>query len=348
MKDYFYLLLKFLLILFFCCPLYAITQGDLVEREGLFYEKFTDVPFSGEVSGEYESYGYYYLDNGAYVKGLKTGIWVSYHENGQLRYKGKFKKGQKIGHWLEYDWLGTKLLDGNYTNGSFKTYTYLGSAVTEGNYLKGKKDGYWIERDVIWKNDRKDGVNNLKKGNYKSGLREGRWEFQMDDGCNMPYHRRPLKDTEIEPDENATINRQQYFDLFGVTHRTTETVCYLVGNYINGKREGKWIVYHLFSNEKLKQQVLGKGSYKNGYKNGNWEYYHLNKNLHSRGKYNFGKMNGPWDFFYENGNLKVKGNFNNENKIDGVWDFFNNDGSFERGEIWKDGIFIISKTINPD
>tara|TARA_B110000211_G_scaffold155918_1_gene176759 strand:+ start:342 stop:458 length:117 start_codon:yes stop_codon:yes gene_type:complete len=28
-----------------------MTLDDLVEREGLYYEKFTDVPFTGEVTG---------------------------------------------------------------------------------------------------------------------------------------------------------------------------------------------------------------------------------------------------------------------------------------------------------
>ena len=28
-----------------------VTMDDLVEREGLYYKKFTDVPFNGEVTG---------------------------------------------------------------------------------------------------------------------------------------------------------------------------------------------------------------------------------------------------------------------------------------------------------
>ena len=32
-------------------PSWSVTLGDLVEREGIYYEKFTDVPFSGKVTG---------------------------------------------------------------------------------------------------------------------------------------------------------------------------------------------------------------------------------------------------------------------------------------------------------
>ena len=30
----------------------TVKWGDLVEREGLYYKKFTDVPFTGEVTGK--------------------------------------------------------------------------------------------------------------------------------------------------------------------------------------------------------------------------------------------------------------------------------------------------------
>ena len=344
LKNYFNLLITSLLTLFLYCPLNAITQGDLVEREGLFYEKFTDVPFSGEVSGKYERYRNFYLENGAYEKGLKTGIWVSYHENGQLRYKGEFKKGQKIGHWLEYDWLGTKLLDGNYTNGSFKSFTPRGELITEGNYLNGKKEGYWIERDVVVKDRKIDGVKNLEMGIYKLGLREGRWELHFENGCSIPSQKKPLRFKDIGKD---AISFNDYLVHY-FSKTTTKGDCYLVGNYIKDKKEGEWIYYYQFSKENLNNRVLGKGLYENGYKNGPWEYYHFNQNLHSRGTYHLSNMNGSWEFFYENGNLEAKGTLKNENKWDGVWDFFKIDGTFDRVEIWKNGNFIISESIVPD
>ena len=32
-------------------PSWSETMDDLVERDGLFYKKFTDIPFSGEITG---------------------------------------------------------------------------------------------------------------------------------------------------------------------------------------------------------------------------------------------------------------------------------------------------------
>ena len=51
-----------------------VEWDDLVEREGLFYEMFTDVPFSGEVTGQ---------EQGQIKDGVKDGPWAYYYENGQ-------------------------------------------------------------------------------------------------------------------------------------------------------------------------------------------------------------------------------------------------------------------------
>ena len=65
----------------------AVDSGDLTEREGLYYKKFSDVPFTGKVTGE---------EQGSFRNGKREGEWVSYYENGQLWEKGTFKNGKKI------------------------------------------------------------------------------------------------------------------------------------------------------------------------------------------------------------------------------------------------------------
>jgi hypothetical protein len=54
------------------------TWDDLVDRDGLTYKKFSDVPFTGKLTGEFQ---------GAYKNGKKEGVWVGYHYNGQLSSK---------------------------------------------------------------------------------------------------------------------------------------------------------------------------------------------------------------------------------------------------------------------
>ena len=109
----------------------TLTMDDLVERNDLYYKKFTNVPFSGEISG---------IKSGSIKKGRKYGEWVSYHKNGQLHEKGNYKDGKKDGLWEEY-----------YKDGQF---------VLKGNFKDGKKDGLWewyyengsLQKTETWKN----------------------------------------------------------------------------------------------------------------------------------------------------------------------------------------------------
>ena len=65
-----------LVLLSLSFPSFGLTWGDLIERDGLYYEKFTDVPFSVEIDEG--------LTRGELESGKQEGPWVSYHDNGQL------------------------------------------------------------------------------------------------------------------------------------------------------------------------------------------------------------------------------------------------------------------------
>jgi antitoxin component YwqK of YwqJK toxin-antitoxin module len=61
----------------------------LVEREGLYYEKFTKIPFSGKVTGQVQ---------GSFKDGKKDGPWVAYHKDGTVddARTGTYKDGEKV------------------------------------------------------------------------------------------------------------------------------------------------------------------------------------------------------------------------------------------------------------
>jgi len=65
---------------------------ELVKRDGLYYPKFSDVPFTGKVTGETQGY---------LKDGRREGSWVGYFKNGQLSYKGNRKTGDRVGVWFE-------------------------------------------------------------------------------------------------------------------------------------------------------------------------------------------------------------------------------------------------------
>ena len=87
----------------------TVDCDDLVERDGLYYKKHADVPFTGGVEGEKQ---------GRAKDGKKEGEWIEYWTNGQLRSKGTYNNGKKEGLWKSYDENGIKTkYAGLYKNG---------------------------------------------------------------------------------------------------------------------------------------------------------------------------------------------------------------------------------------
>ena len=91
-------------------PSWGETKDDLVHRDWIYYKKFSDVPFTGEVTGEW---------NGLFKNGKEEGYWVTYWSNGQLMSKGVYKTGKRVGEWLGFKPDGTVLepLTGTFKNG---------------------------------------------------------------------------------------------------------------------------------------------------------------------------------------------------------------------------------------
>jgi len=141
-------LLTLLFISLLSSPSWSQTLGDLVKREGIYYEKFSDVPFTGELTGQ---------EQGSFKNGERDGFWIRYYESGQLFSKGNYKNGKKEGAWVNY-W-------GN------------GELYSKGNYKNGEKEGAWVN---YWNNGQ------LRyKGDYEYGKRYGFWEGYNDDATKF-------------------------------------------------------------------------------------------------------------------------------------------------------------------
>jgi len=89
---------------------WSLDYKDLVERNGIYYKKFSEVPFTGVVNGKVQ---------GSFKNGKQEGSWINYYDNGQLNYKGNFKNGLKDGYFVEYEYNGTIIynLTGTYKDG---------------------------------------------------------------------------------------------------------------------------------------------------------------------------------------------------------------------------------------
>ena len=112
-------------------------MDDLVITDGLHYKKFTDVPFTGKVTGETQG------SFASFKDGKRDGPWVDYYNNGQIWTKGTWKDGKRNGPWV-YHYADGRLLE-------------------KGTWKDGKKDGPWVSYN-------KDGtVYEKYTGTFKDG-----------------------------------------------------------------------------------------------------------------------------------------------------------------------------------
>ena len=111
---------------------WSLSLSDLFEIKGIYYNKLTEVPFTGKIdgktkgsfkNGKRDSSWLSYWANGKlqsktnHKNGKLEGSWVSYHLNGQLRDKGQYKNGLKDGSWFSYFGNGQLSFRRNYKDG---------------------------------------------------------------------------------------------------------------------------------------------------------------------------------------------------------------------------------------
>ena len=68
-----------------------INFDELEEKNGLYYEINSDLPFNGKVAGRIV---------GEFVNGKPEGGLIGYYENGELQSKGHYKNGELDGGFL--------------------------------------------------------------------------------------------------------------------------------------------------------------------------------------------------------------------------------------------------------
>ena len=120
-----------------------VDYNDLVKRDGLYYEKLTNEPYTGKTTGRIQK---------NYINGKFEGEWLEYHENGQLKIKRNYKDGKLEGESLWYhknDQLESK---GNYKDnekeGKWLHYRSNGKLWRKYYYKEGKKNGIWTWYDM--------------------------------------------------------------------------------------------------------------------------------------------------------------------------------------------------------
>jgi len=110
-----------LFLLFIPTIIWAETYEDLYKKGGIYYKKFTDTPFTGEINQKFEK--------GSYKDGKLHGTYYNFDEKGRLTFRGEYKNGLPHGSYVSY--ITNPFNDDE------------GQLVRKGVYKKGKKEGYW-------------------------------------------------------------------------------------------------------------------------------------------------------------------------------------------------------------
>lgn len=191
----------------------TFTFNDLVTRNNLYYKKFSDIPFTVEISSK---------ESGTFKKGKKDGKWIIYHnfisEDGrkslrQLIEKDNFKDGRPDGFWefinkdssltIEEKWRNGHLREritfkDGILDGVWENYWDYGQLKSKYNYKDGERDGigegYYttgkLFYKVTYKRGKKDGLMEyyspngkvVFRGTFKRGKENGLLHYYTRDG----------------------------------------------------------------------------------------------------------------------------------------------------------------------
>jgi antitoxin component YwqK of YwqJK toxin-antitoxin module len=134
---------------------------DLVYKEGLFYENQTGLPFTGKVRKGGQQW--------TFRNGKADGVYLSYHDNGELASKGTYKNGERDGLWVTYHTSGRLLiketLKEGQREGPWEYYFVNGRLREKGSYKNGKREGPWIDYDKTGT------VDEELTGTYENGVK---------------------------------------------------------------------------------------------------------------------------------------------------------------------------------
>ena len=119
----------------------TVNYFELTERGGIYYKKFSHVPFTGKTTGK---------EQGSMKKGKKEDEWFTYLPDGKLSRKATYKNGKKeedevVWYYNEYGQLGEKVTYKNgKKEGEYVRYHDNGQVSLKGTYKNGKEEGEWV------------------------------------------------------------------------------------------------------------------------------------------------------------------------------------------------------------
>ena len=265
----------------------------------------------------------------------KLDIKNGYYPDGKIKTSGTYRNGTPEGIYREYNTMGQIVRSLVYDMG-----TIIGEGIV-------KEDG---NRDGHWKDLYPDGKIKAE-GDYKDGKRVGEWKFYYSGGkleqdgkftssgkfqgtwkwyyetgqlmCEEEYNNGLKDGMHTEYDENGKIVEEGEYikDLEDGPWFTTMGDYLERGRYRDGLKNGKWVSYHLISDNVKTDSILSfSGSFVDDNPDGKHIYYWDNGKVKDEGYYLMGKKEGDWIKYEYDGTPFLVITYRNgmETKYDGV------------------------------
>ena len=148
----------------------TIKWEGLIITNGLYFKKFTNVPFTGTVTGK---------EQGKLKDGKKAGLWIEYNSDGRLWKEATYQNGMKT-EWTKYEYHNNGQVRDKFTykdgkkDGPQVTYWENGQLDKKGVHKDDKRMGPWVE---YYRNGQL-----YEKGTYKNGKKEGPFVSHVGNG----------------------------------------------------------------------------------------------------------------------------------------------------------------------
>jgi antitoxin component YwqK of YwqJK toxin-antitoxin module len=186
---------------------------------------------------------------------------------------------------------------------------------------------------------------------------EGQFEHGVPVGEFRYYYETAKLQTIATYSDNGTLCKTVSY--FGNGTKLAE------GDYLNRKKDGKWIFYDGYSNviavdyyknDKRHGQcmtylptgeLIEEINYDNGVQHGMWKRYFSNGNLHFQGNVVKGKWQGPYVFNYPDGKKQVAGVYEQSLK-QGDWLYYDDKGQLIKVETFVEGKIATKKVFQKE
>ena len=274
MKKLFFLLLMFSIALTTLAQgKFKISYGDTINRidsknlkQGLWLDTINHIPsrgnyVNGNKDGMWITYNYrgFVFTVESYKNGVKNGAFINFDDSGNMKEEYYYKNGNLNGHKRTFA-TGERLMhDVIYINGALNGLSQIfyesnDKVQEEGYYKNGVRDSVtkWFNTDgklmaeYFYKNGKFDGMNKIffESGNVE---REEAYSNNIENGVHKEYFDTTIVKKPTPPDTKP--NKNTFEDAGKVK---------MIGNYINGKKDGRWFEYD------RKGNVVRTAVFKNG------------------------------------------------------------------------------------